>query len=84
MADADQLSERELRRAVRDGVSQAGRSLLSTVLWTVLSVLGVLVGLQLIQLAFFSLGAAVSAGFAAAGALVTASSAYLLYDLHWA
>ena len=83
MADADQLSERELRRAVRDGVSQAGRSLLSTVVWTVLSVLGVLVGLQLIQIAFFSLGAVVSVGFAAVGALVTASSAYLLYDIHW-
>ena len=46
-----------------------------------LGVLGVLVGLQSIQLAFYSLGVA-ALGFALFGIVVTASSAYLLYILH--
>lgn len=83
MVDSEDLTEADVRRVVREELSKAGRSLLSTVVWTVLAVFGVLVGLQAVQLAFYSLGAA-AVGFAVLGVLVTASSAYLLYVLHWA
>lgn len=81
MSDSEDLTEADVRRVVREELSKAGRSLLSTVVWTVLGVLGVLVGLQSIQLAFYSLGVA-ALGFALFGVVVTASSAYLLYILH--
>ncbi len=81
MSDSEDLTEADVRRVVREEVSKAGRSLLSTVVWTVLGVLGVLVGLQSIQLAFYSLRVA-AVGFVAFGVVVTASSVYLLFVLH--
>ncbi len=81
MSDSEDLTEADVRRVVREEVSKAGRSLLSTVVWTVLGVLGVLVGLQSIPLAFYSLRVA-AVGFVAFGVVVTASSVYLLFVLH--
>jgi len=81
--DADQPTERELRGVVREEIRRAARSLLSTIVWTVLAILGVLVGLQAVQLAFFSVGLAATLAFAAGGAVVTACSVYLLYVLHF-
>ncbi|MGB9965091.1 hypothetical protein [Halobacterium hubeiense] len=83
MSDTEKRSDAEHRRAVREAVENAGRSLLSTVVWTVLAALGALVGLQSLQIAFYGVGTA-TVGFAAFGVVVTAASAYLLYDLHWA
>jgi len=84
VTDAEPPTERKLRRVVREEVSRAGRSLLSTAVWTVLAVLGVLVGLQSLQLALFSLGLPATVGFAAVGVVVTGCSLYLLSILHWA
>ena len=81
MGKSDELTETQIRDAVRDGVLDAGRSLLSTVFWTILAAFATLVGLQLIQLAFSSSGLA-SVGFAGVGVLVAGSSVYLLYLLH--
>lgn len=81
MEKSDELTETQIRDAVRDGVLDAGRSLLSTVFWTILAAFATLVGLQLIQLAFSSSGLA-SVGFAGVGVLVAGSSVYLLYLLH--
>ncbi|MCD2199948.1 hypothetical protein LPA44_08570 [Halobacterium sp. KA-4] len=81
MSDSEDLTEADIRDVVREELSKAARSMLSTVVWTVLAVLGVLVGLQSIQVAFYSLGMA-ALGFALFGVVVTASSVYLLYILH--
>ncbi|CAP15118.1 hypothetical protein PNP85_07835 [Halobacterium salinarum] len=83
MADSDNLTESEIRRAVREEMSRAGRSVLSTVFWTILAAFTILVGLQAVQMAFYTTGLAVVA-FAAVGILVTGASIYLLYLLHWA
>jgi len=82
MVKSDELTETQIRDAVRDGVLDAGRSLLSTVFWTVLAAFTTLVGLQSIQLALSSSGIA-AVGFAGVGLLVTGASVYLLYLLHW-
>ena len=83
MEASDDLTESEIRRAVTEGVSKAGLSLLSTVFWTLLAAFTVLVGLQAVQIAFYTTGLAAVA-FAAVGVLITAASIYLLYLLHWA
>jgi len=82
MGNSDNLTEADIRRAVKEGVSRAGRSVLSTVFWTILAVFTVLVGLQAVQIAFYTTGVAAIA-FAAVGILVTGASVYLLYLLHW-
>lgn len=82
MRTSDDLTESEIRRAVREEISKAGRSVLSTVFWTILAVFSLLVGLQAVQLAFYTSGPAALA-FVAVGILVTAASIYLLYLLHW-
>jgi hypothetical protein len=83
MGDSDNLPEAEIRRAVREEMSRAGRSVLSTVFWTILAAFTVLVGLQAVQMAFYTTGLAAVA-FIAVGILVTGASIYLLYFLHWA
>ncbi|WP_323677242.1 hypothetical protein [Halorubellus sp. PRR65] len=83
MGTSNDLTESEIRRAVTEGVSKAGLSLLSTIFWTVLAAFTVLVGLQAVQIAFYTTGLAAVA-FAAVGVLITAASIYLLYLLHWA
>ena len=82
MGDSNNLSESEIRRAVREEMARAGRSVLSTIFWTILAAFTVLVGLQAVQIAFYTSGLAALA-FAAVGILVTAASIYLLYILHW-
>ena len=83
MGDSDNLTEAEIRRAVREEMSRAGLSVISTVFWTILAVFTVLVGLQAVQMAFYTTGLAAVA-FITAGILVTGASIYLLYLLHWA
>jgi len=83
MGDSDNLTEAEIRRAVREEMSKAGQSVLSTVFWTILAAFTLLVGLQAVQMAFYTTGLAAVA-FIAAGILVTGASIYLLYILHWA
>ncbi|ERG97617.1 MAG: hypothetical protein J07HQX50_01645 [Haloquadratum sp. J07HQX50] len=58
------------------------RSVHSAIFWTILAVFTVLVGLQTVQIAFYTSGLAALA-FATVGVLVTGASIYLLYDLHW-
>ena len=82
MADSDNLSEAEIRHIVREEVSKAGWSVISTVFWTILAAFAVLVGLQAIQIAFYASGLGALA-YAAVGILITGASVYLLYLLHW-
>jgi len=82
MADSDNLSEAEIRHTVREEVSKAGWSVISTVFWTILAAFAVLVGLQAIQIAFYASGLGALA-YAAVGILITGASVYLLYLLHW-
>jgi len=83
MGESDNLTESEIRRAVREEMSRAGRSVLSTIFWTILAAFTVLVGLQAVQIAFYTNGLAALAS-ATIGILVTGASIYLLYLLHWA
>lgn len=83
MGNSDNLTESKIRRAVREEMSRSGRSVLSTVFWTILAVFAVLVGLQAVQVAFYTIGLAAVA-FASTGILVMGASIYLLYLLHWA
>jgi hypothetical protein len=82
MDESDNLTESEIRRAVREEISRAGRSVLSTVFWTILAAFTVLVGLQAVQIAFYTSGLSALV-FAGVGILVTGASVYLLYLLHW-
>jgi len=82
MGNSDNLTEAEIRRAVREEMSRVGRSVLSTVFWTILAAFTVLVGLQAVQMGFYTTGLAAVA-LIAVGILVTSASIYLLYILHW-
>ena len=82
MESTDELPDTRIRTAVREAQVEAGRSLLSTILWTVLAIFSILVGLQLVQLGGFTGGLA-SVGFVLGGVVVTGCSLYLLYYLHW-
>jgi len=82
MGNSDNLTEAEIRRAVREEMSRVGRSVLSTVFWTILAAFTVLVGLQAVQMGFYTTGLAAVA-LIAVGILVTSASIYLLYMLHW-
>ncbi|WP_423745203.1 hypothetical protein V5735_04090 (plasmid) [Haladaptatus sp. SPP-AMP-3] len=82
MENSDNLTEAEIQRAVKEGASEAGRSVLSTIFWTILAVFATLVGLQAVQIAFYTTGLA-AIGFAGIGVVVTGASVYLLYLLHW-
>lgn len=82
MEGTDDLTEPQIRSAVRDAIVDSGRSLLSTVVWTILGIFSILVGIQLIQFVSVTSGV-VAVGFVGIGILVTGSSLYLLYLLHW-
>jgi len=82
MGNSDNLTEAEIRRAVREEMSRVGRSVLSTVFWTILAAFTVLVGLQAVQMGFYTTGLAAVA-LIAVGILVTSASIYLVYILHW-
>ena len=82
MADSDNLSEAEIRHTVREEVSKAVWSVISTVFWTILAAFAALVGLQAVQIAFYASGLGVLA-YAAVGILIAGASVYLLYLLHW-
>lgn len=82
MGNSDSLTEAEIRRAVREEMSRVGRSVLSTVFWTILAAFTVLVGLQAVQMGFYTTGLAAVA-LIAVGILVTSASIYLVYILHW-
>jgi len=83
MSDSENPSEAKIRRAVREEMSRAGLSVISTVFWTILAAFTVLVGLQAVQIAFYTSGLAALA-FASVGILVAGASIYLIYNLHWA
>jgi hypothetical protein len=82
MESTDELADTHIRTAVREAQFEAGRSLLSTILWTLIAIFSVFVGLQLVQLGGFTDGLA-SAGVILGGVVVTGCSLYLLYLLHW-
>jgi len=81
MSDTDDLTQAQVRAAVREGTVDAGQSLLSLAVWTVAAAFAVLVGLQLLQFALATSGVA-AAGFAGLGTVVVGCSVTLLYDLH--
>jgi hypothetical protein len=81
MSDSENPSEAKIRLAVREEMSRAGLSVITTVFWTILAAFTVLVGLQAVQIAFYTSGLAALA-FAAVGILVTGASIYLLHLLH--
>ena len=83
MSPSDRLSEENVRAIVHDELIGTSRSLIGTIFWTILSVVAVLVGLQLFQLALSTSSTLAIAGAVLAGTLVLASSLYLLYLLHW-
>jgi hypothetical protein len=82
MAFPDDLGEDRLRTIVREELLRTTRSLVGTVLWTVLSLFAVLVGLQSLQFAWLASSALAVVGFGLAGVFVTGASIYLLYALH--
>jgi uncharacterized membrane protein len=83
MSPSSDLTEEKVRSIVREEVAGTARTLLGTVVWTLLSVVAVLVGLQLVQLALYTTSATVAVGFGLAGTVVLGASLYLLYLLHW-
>ena len=82
MPPSEEPSEQRVRAIVREEIADTARSLAGTVLWTLLSALAILVGLQLFQFAPSATSAAGAAGFALAGAVVTGASLYLLWLRH--
>ncbi|VTT86518.1 hypothetical protein DM2_2556 [Halorubrum sp. DM2] len=84
MPPSDEPNEQRVREIVREEIAERSRTLLGTVVWTLLSVLAGLVGLQSLQFALYATSIAATAGFVLAGVVVTGASLYLLYLLHWA
>jgi hypothetical protein len=82
MAESDALRQSEVRRVVREEVFRAVWSILSTIFWTIVAAFTILVGLQVVQIAFYT-SSLTALALAAVGVLVTGASIYLLYDLHW-
>ncbi len=82
MAESDPLRQSEVRRVVREEVFRAVWSILSTIFWTIVAAFTILVGLQVVQIAFYT-SSLTALALAAVGVLVTGASIYLLYDLHW-
>lgn len=83
MPPSEEPSEQRIRAIVREEVVRTGRTLVGTVVWTLLSVIAALVGLQSFQFALSTESVAGTAGFALAGVVVTGASLRLLYSLHW-
>ena len=83
MAPSDGLDENRVRAIVRDEILRTSRSLIGTLIWTVLSVFTVLLGLQLVQIALSTSSMLATVGISLVGTLVVAASLYLLYLLHW-
>ena len=79
---SDELSEQKVRSIVRDELIGTTRTVLGTVFWTLLSIIAMLVGLQLFQLALSTFSIVATAGLVLAGTLVIGASLYLLYLLH--
>jgi hypothetical protein len=80
---SDELSEERVRTIVREEVVGTSRTLLGLVFWTLLSVVAALVGLQLLQMALYTVSIPAMIGLSLVGALVVGASLYLLYSLHW-
>ena len=80
---SDELSEQKVRSIVREELIGTTRTVLGTVFWTLLSIIAMLVGLQLFQLALSTFSIVATAGLVLAGTLVIGASLYLLYLLHW-
>jgi hypothetical protein len=83
MEPSDSPGEDRIRAIVRDELVGAGWSLIGTVFWSILSLFAILVGLQLLQLVFYTSSELAAIGFLMSGALIIAASLYLLYVLHW-
>jgi len=75
---SDELDESTVRAIARDEFVRTSRSLLGRVCWTLLSAFAILVGLQLLQLALYTVSVPAMVGFVLVGALVTGSALYLL------
>lgn len=82
MDDQEGLTETELRATVDDAIARASRSLVSTIIWTLLALFALLVGAQSIQFGLAGSGIG-AAGLIALGGFVSLCSLYLLYSLHW-
>ena len=75
---SDELDESTVRAIARDEFVRTSRSLLGRVCWTLLSAFAILVGLQLLQPALYTVSVPAMVGFVLVGALVTGSALYLL------
>jgi hypothetical protein len=83
MGPSERLDEKRVRAIVRDEILRTSRSLIGTLIWTVLSVFTVLLGLQLFQIALATSSMLATVGIGLVGMLVVAASLYLLSLLHW-
>ena len=82
MSPSEEPNERRVRAIVREEVAGMARTAVGTVVWTLLSVVAVLVGLQSFQFALQTASLADTAGFVLAGTVVTGASLYLLSLLY--
>ncbi|WP_330630311.1 hypothetical protein [Halocatena halophila] len=71
-----------VRQAVRDGIVDGVRSVLSIAIWSVLSIFCLLSGIGLVALGTTASGV-VSLGLVGLGGVLVVCSVYLLYLLHW-
>ncbi len=72
-----------VRQAVRDGIVDGVQSVLSIVLWSVLSILSLLSSVGLVAFGTTTSEGVVSLGLVGLGAFIVVCSVYLLYLLHW-
>lgn len=80
---SDERSEEQIRTIVREELLGTSRTVLGLICWTLLSVVAVLVGLQLLQMALYTVTIPGMIVLGLGGALITGASLYLLYSLHW-
>lgn len=79
MPPSNELDEQNIRSIVREELARTTRTLLGTVIWTLVSIFTILVGLQLFQIALYSVSITITVGLLIGGILITGASLYLLY-----
>lgn len=79
---SEDLSEADIRKAVRDGVAAGGLRVVATIVWTVVAITTFLIGLQALQFGYLGTSRTGAYLLYTAGFALLGASVYMLYYLY--